>query len=119
MSDRILDQLVDAIEAPSDGALLTVTAADGDYGPAWAVAVCSGGPGASPPAIWACALAHNVLADAARRWKFASIACCHYSRPGTVAVFVEVQAQPPHLMIIAAHIYPCALAAIAHTVTSR
>jgi len=117
MSDPVLDQLVDAIERGQSVALLTVTAADGDY------AACLGRrcllwpDSEREPAgdLGLGALTHDVLADAREALEARTHRLLSYSRPeGSVSVFVEVQAQPPHLIIAGAGHIAAPLAAIAH-----
>ena len=118
MSDRILGQLVDAIERRQTAALLTVTAADGDYAPCLGRRCLLWPDAEREPAgdLGLGALAHNVLADAREALEVREHRLLSYSRPeGTVAVFVEVQAQPPHLIIAGAGHIAAPLAAIAHT----
>ncbi len=103
MSDPVLDQLLQAIEAGQPAALLTVVQATGAFAPALGqrallqpnqplLGDLSLGP-----------LADAALADAAQTLALRQSKLLAYSQPaGTLELFVEVQHQPPALLIVGA-----------------
>ncbi|GAB4423789.1 MAG: XdhC/CoxI family protein [Anaerolineae bacterium] len=103
MSDPLLEQLLRAIEAGQPAALVTVVRATGAYAPALGQRALLQ-PGQPPLGELSLGgLSDAALADAAQTLAERQSKLLGYSRPeGDAELFVEVQHQPPTLIIVGA-----------------